>query len=102
MAACACNVGMGVGLVNALKLVHLIPSERLEPNYLARLCEGITFSATILDRVWGMPPVKRSRWGKLADLIRIYRLKPPHRQMLQASSRGRERALAMLAAGELS
>jgi glycosyltransferase involved in cell wall biosynthesis len=101
LAACACNLGLGVGLVQALKLVHIIPASRLTLDYLARLNEGIAFSSVILDRIWGMSTPPRSALGTLADRLRAMRLKPPHRQLLQAACRGRDRALAMLAAGEL-
>lgn len=99
LAACACNVGLGVGLVSALKLVHIIPDNRMTLDYLARLSEGIAFSSTILDQIWGMASTPRSVAGKVADRIRILRLKPPHRQILQAAFLGRDRALAMLSAG---
>ena len=35
--------GMGVGLISAQKLTHLIPPVRLTEDYLARLAEGISF-----------------------------------------------------------
>jgi len=101
LAACACNVGLGVGLTSALKLVHIIPSGRLTADYLARLNEGIAFSSTILDWLWDLHAEPRSALGKLADLIRIYRLKPPHREIQRAAYRGRDRALVMLSTGEL-
>ena len=101
LAACACNLGLGVGLVSALKLVHIIPNGRLTVDYLARLGEGIAFSSIILDRIWGLPTERRSALGKLADRIRILRLKPPHRQILRTTYCGRDRALAMLSADKL-
>ena len=96
LAGCACEVGLGVGLVADLKLVHLIPASRLTLEYLMRLTEGIHFSSTLLDKVWGLEPARRGAIGKLADKVRIYREKPPHREMLRAAFRGRDRALAML------
>src|SRR5262245_29793024 len=48
LAACACDIGLGVGLMAALKLTHLIPPERLTLDYLVRLTEGIYFSAVVL------------------------------------------------------
>ena len=97
LAGCACKVGLGAGLICGLKLVHLIPRGRLTVDYLVRLAEGIHFSSTILDHVWGIEAAPRSPLGKLFDQIRIYRQRPPHRQILRAAFRGREKALAMLA-----
>jgi glycosyltransferase involved in cell wall biosynthesis len=41
LAACACDLGLGVGLISSLKLTHLIAAERLSVDYLERLVEGI-------------------------------------------------------------
>jgi len=97
LAACACDIGLGVGLISALKLTHLIPPQRLTDDYLARLSEGIQFSSTLLDAKWGKAAPARSASGRLLDLLRTLRLKPPHRQILRAAYRGRDRAAKMLA-----
>ncbi len=41
LAASACDLGLGVGLMTSLKLTHLMPPERFTEEYLARLVEGI-------------------------------------------------------------
>src|SRR5437660_1326895 len=71
LAACACDLGLGVGLIASLKLTHLIPSERLTVDYLTRLAEGIHFSSTLLDSERGFPAVQRGPLGRLADCLRI-------------------------------
>ena len=102
LAACACTVGLGVGLVSELKLTHIIPANRLTRDYLARLSEGIAFSAAILDSLWGLASQKKSVVGQLADQIRICRLASHDRHIQRASLRGRKRALSMMATGEIS
>jgi hypothetical protein len=97
LAACACDIGLGVGLISALKLTHLIPPQRLTDDYLARLSEGIQFSSTLLDAKWGKAAPARSAFGRLLDFLRSLRLKPPHRQILRAAYRGRDRAAKMVA-----
>jgi hypothetical protein len=96
LAACACALGLGVGLIASLKLTHLIPSERLTVDYLARLAEGIHYSSTLLDSENGICREPRTVLGRLADFLRIMRLKPPHRQILRAAFRGRDRAVQQL------
>ena len=81
------------GLIASLKLTHLIPPVRLTGDYLANLAEGIEFSSTLLDALYGVPPVRRSMLGSLADFVRAMRAKPPHRRILRAAHRGRRRAL---------
>ncbi len=101
LAACACDLGLGVGLIASLKLTHLIPPERLTENYLARLAEGIHFSSVLLDREHGIPAVPRTALGHVADFLRIMRLKQPHRKIVKAAYRGQKRALRMLVSASI-
>jgi hypothetical protein len=93
LAACACDLGLGVGLIATLKLTHLISAERLTEEYLSRLAEGISFSSALLDRERGMPLIARKPLAYIADLIRLLQAKHPHRRILRAAYRGRNRAL---------
>lgn len=97
LAACACDLGLGVGLFAALRLQHLIPPQRLELSYLERLSEGIGFSATLLDSYWGLPAPMRTPVGRAIDLLRAWRQRDPHRRILRAAYRGRDKAARMLA-----
>jgi glycosyltransferase involved in cell wall biosynthesis len=93
LAACACDIGLGVGLVASLKLTHLIPPERLTKDYLARLAEGIHYSGAVLDYVRGeLPAIRPTLRFRVADFLRIMLLKQPHRGILRAAFRGRDRA----------
>lgn len=96
LAGCACDLGLGVGLVSALKLTHLMPADRLTQDYLARLAEGISFSAVLLDAERGLAVPSRGRIGQIADAIRVARLKQPHRRIIQAANRGRDRAMRIV------
>jgi glycosyltransferase involved in cell wall biosynthesis len=102
LAACACDIGLGVGLVAALKLQHLIPPQRLTADYISRLAEGIAFSSTLLDAERGIRRGRRMELGRVADFLRIMRLKQPHRRVLRASLRGRNRAIQQLLEGEVA
>jgi glycosyltransferase involved in cell wall biosynthesis len=92
LAACACDLGLGVGLIASLKLTHLISRERLTEDYLSRLAEGIHYSGALLDYVRGIQPAGRSTISRVADFLRIMRLKQPHRRILKAAFCGRDRA----------
>lgn len=102
LAACACRLGLGVGLFPQLQLRHLIPPERLTPAYLARLAEGIAYSSVLLDAVWQQPVALRSRSGRLLDLLRLLRRSAPERLIQRAAYRGRNRAAAVVVAGQRS
>jgi glycosyl transferase family 2 len=96
LAGSACPLGLGVALVASLKLTHLIPPERLTEDYLERLAEGIHFSGTLLDAAYGTPPARRGVPRVLADFLRSLRLQQPHRRILRAAYRGRDRAVRLL------
>src|SRR5437660_2738776 len=97
LAACACDIGLGVGLIAGLKLTHLIAPERLTEDYLVRLAEGIHFSSTLLDSEYGVRTQPRAALGRISDFFRLARLEQPHRRILKAAFRGRDRAIQQLA-----
>lgn len=97
LAVCACALGLGVGLVASLKLTHLIPPGRLTVDYIERLAEGIHYSSALLDSEYGIRTKQRTALGRLADFLRIMRLQGPHRRILRAAFRGRDRAIEELA-----
>jgi glycosyltransferase involved in cell wall biosynthesis len=97
LAACACDIGLGVGLIPTLGLTHLMGPGRLTADYLARLADGIYFSSVILA-------YQRNDRDELAS----YRVKPhhwirawlnprPHRDIQLGVLRGRQKALRFLA-----
>lgn len=96
LAACACDLGLGVGLMTNLKLQHLIPPGRLKADYLTHLAEGIHFSSALLDHVRGLPVVARSRGRRLLDGIRLQLTNQPHRSIQSAAIRGFDRAVEVL------
>ena len=99
LAACACDVDLGVGVVSTLKLTHLIPPERFTVDYHLRLADGITNSSVILDAERGIVTPPRSLLGRVVDFLRVMRLPSPHRQIAAATYRARNRACRDLAAG---
>ena len=96
LAACACDLGLGTGLITSLKLTHLISPERLTVDYLVRLQEGIEYASTLLDVARGIRIHQRGTLGRVADFLRIIRTKHPHRAILRAAYRGRDRAIRQL------
>jgi len=92
LAGCACDLGLGVGLITSLKLTHLIPAQRLTVDYLARLAEGIHFSSVLLDADRNIDVPVRTILGKVVDQLRLLRLRMPHREISKAVYRGRANA----------
>jgi glycosyltransferase involved in cell wall biosynthesis len=93
LAACACDVGYGVGVIAALRLTHLIPSARLTVDYHARLAEGIWFSAVILAFLRGAEAEVRDYRVRWTHVVRAALTPAPHRRIQFACLRGRRRGL---------
>jgi hypothetical protein len=97
LAACACDIGLGVGLIASLRLTHLISPERLTEDYLVRLCEGIFCSAVVLDHfrpAAGAASLYKIRWH---EPVRALLCRGPHRRIQFACLRGRRRGLELVA-----
>ncbi len=96
LAACACDVGMGVGVFTAQKLEHLISAARLEEEYLLRLTEGIAYSG-IVFRSFRAAVGPYPRWKtKIADALRMSLMDQQRRKFFQASRRGERQAYLFL------
>lgn len=93
LAACACDVGLGVGLISALKLTHLIPPERLTESYLSRLAEGIYFSAVVLAHLRSEAEEFASYRVRWVEHVKALMKLGPHRSIHLAALRGRQRGL---------
>jgi glycosyltransferase involved in cell wall biosynthesis len=96
LAACACDLGLGVGLIASLKLTHLISPDRLTEEYLARLCEGISCSAVVLDHLRSPGAATNLYKVRWYEPVRASLFRGPHRKMQFASLRGRRRGLELI------
>lgn len=92
LAGCACDVGLGVGLIAALKLTHLIPPDRLTLDYLTRLAEGIHYSGAMLDYIRGMKLQKKTLRARLLSWIRLLSMNFRDARIAKAAARGGARA----------
>ena len=98
LAGCACDVGLGVGLIASLKLTHLISCERLTLDYLVRLAEGIQYSGVLLDYCRSgqlEPPM--SVQAKLLRRLRMVFMDHEHAEIARAVERGVCRARTTIA-----
>ena len=97
LAACACDIGLGQGLVAALKLTHLMASGRTSPDYLARLAEGIYSSAVVIAHMRGDAEEVNSYRVRPRDAMRALCAPAQHRRIALAALRGRRKGLALVA-----
>jgi glycosyltransferase involved in cell wall biosynthesis len=97
LAACACDIGLGVGLIASLKLTHLISPQRLTEDYLVRLTEGVFFSAVVLDHLRSSLSELESYKVRWHEPVRALLAGGPHREIQLACLRGRRRGLKFVA-----
>jgi hypothetical protein len=97
LSACACDIGLGVGLIASLKLTHLIPPDRLTESYLVRLTEGIYFSAVVLAHFRAASKLLASFSVRWRERIRAAVTTGPHRAIQAAGLRGRQKGLQYVA-----
>jgi glycosyltransferase involved in cell wall biosynthesis len=98
LAACACDLGYGAGVIAALRLTHLIPAARLTLDYHRRLTEGIYFSSVVLAFLRGAEAELRGyrvTWTHVARALLT--TGAAHRRIQLACLRGRRRGLAQVA-----
>jgi hypothetical protein len=96
----AYDLHLATGLFSALKLTHLIPSARLQEDYLVKLIEEIRYSEVLLlarhERAPSIADIPI--WRRLLGQIkRQLTMTPRKRRFLEARLRGEQRAFALLA-----
>lgn len=88
LAACACDIGLGVGLFHELKLDHFIPTSRLEKNYLLKLAKGIAASSVVFRSFRNEMPEPMTMKRKFANLLRMIIIPKLDREFFRAQLSG--------------
>ncbi len=98
----ACDIGFGIGIFPELKLTHLIPSRRVEKDYLLRLVEGAYVSNALLAYKWtGTRPRSASRPIALLSTVKnLLRLRGIDRETYLAGLRAAAKARRLIDAAE--
>jgi glycosyltransferase involved in cell wall biosynthesis len=100
MALCACDMGLMTGLFPQLRLIHLMPPNRLTLEYLLRIAEGTERSHLLLKKIreGSLPeiPTLPTPFHKPREWF-YYRRRPRHEwQMLQSRHQGAKNALSTI------
>ena len=96
LAACACDIGMGVGVFHKLELTHYIPSFRTEKKYLLKLAEGIAASTVVFHFFRGEMPSKQNLKNTLANSIRLLIKEKKAAQFYKAVLKGEKAGLEIV------
>ena len=93
----AIDLGCELGRFPELKLIHCMPSVRLEVSYLARLLEGTTCGTTLLEYLRSARKlVAPSLAGRLLMRWRTWRLPAPYGAFYAAELRGTRNAMKLI------
>ncbi len=94
----AIDSGFGTGVFTCLRIRHLIPRGRVQPDYLRRLVEGHGYSSVLLHSFRGAVAAPPSGWLHRLRRARYLRTLPPmEREVQEALARGEARGHALLA-----
>jgi glycosyltransferase involved in cell wall biosynthesis len=96
MAACACDIGLGVGLFREIKLTHFIPSFRLKKKYLLKLAESIVASSIVLKYYRGIVTAPPSMKKRGANMMRMVIKKGVDRAFFKAVLKGEKVGISMI------
>ena len=88
LAACACDIGMGVGIFHEFVVNHYIPNNRLTEAYLLKLAEGIAASTVVFKSFRGELPLPVNAKNKFANFLRAQLKKGVAKKMYQAVLNG--------------
>lgn len=98
LAECAIDVGLGVGRFTTLKMLHLIPKNRLTTDYVVQLYAGFAFSNEILS--WLRPKIRHSSspgWqNKVWFLFDFLKANKIQRKILLASHKARKQTRRLI------
>lgn len=93
----AIDLGLGTAVFSRLKLTHLIPTRRVQKDYLVRLAEGHGYSSVHLHSFRdGLRPAQKGPVARLRRWRYLRGLPATERAIQEAVQRGEARAHAML------
>ena len=97
IAACACDIGLGVGIFDSLLVEHFIPKNRITTDYLLKLAEGIAHSGVIFRSFRGELPKEPTIKTHLANRLRLIMKDKVSKQFQRAVYKGENDARLFLA-----
>jgi glycosyltransferase involved in cell wall biosynthesis len=93
LAFTALKCGLGMGKFTRLRLAHLIPEHRLQPDYQERSVEGMSYSWVLLAYIHGLGLPPDTLLRRLYSVVRAMRRSGFARVAYRAEQRGTWRAL---------
>ncbi|MHC5673365.1 glycosyltransferase [Nostoc sp.] len=92
IALAALDVELGLGRFSRLKLVHIMPIERLSEGYLLKLVKGIVYSRAIMNFLRNRPQAQLSWRTKVRYFFSSWLMSPRDRRFLKATKQAQHLA----------
>lgn len=96
IALAALDVGLGLGRFSRLKLVHIMPIERLSEGYLLKLVKGIVYSRAIMDFLRNRQQDQLSWRTKVRYFLSSWLMSPRDRRFLKATKQAQNLAVKQI------
>lgn len=92
-----CEMGLGRGLFHELKLTHLIPAARVQPEYLVNMVRSTVCTFQILLHLHHYPTTPQKPWTWWQRWWRLRHVAPRERPFILAQHEGLVRATELIA-----
>jgi glycosyltransferase involved in cell wall biosynthesis len=89
--------GRGAGQFRSLRLLHLMPAQRLTADYVVQLAKVAAGSALMVNHLWGVSPRRESRLDHLVYRLKSFRFRGLDRRIAEAHRAGEAEARALIA-----
>jgi glycosyltransferase involved in cell wall biosynthesis len=88
--------GRGAAQFRSLRLVHLMPAQRLSSDYVVQLARVAAGSALVVNHLWGVEPRRESRFDRLVYRLKSFRFRGLDRRIAEAHRAGEAEARALI------
>jgi len=72
IAWCAIDIGLLTARFHSLKITHLIPREKLEPDYIIRLHAGLVHAEMVRAHIRGIPIPPKTIWSRMRSCVNFF------------------------------
>lgn len=88
--------GRGAAQFRSLRLVHLMPAQRLSADYVVQMAKVAAGSALVVNHLWDVAPRRESRLDRLVYHLKSFRFRGLDRRIAEAHRAGEAEARALI------
>lgn len=88
--------GRGAAQFRSLRLVHLMPAQRLSADYVVQVAKAAAGSALVVNHLWNVAPRRESRLDRIVYQLKSFRIRGLDRRIAQAHRAGEAEARVLI------